>query len=84
MFSTRCTLPCAALSCCSNCSFIASYVGAAPGVDVVGTCGMKKPVGVVAAATYAEAAGLVLAMREGVALPSLQRPLPALDRLTTV
>ena len=40
--------------------------------------------GVVAAATYAEAAGLVLAMREGVALPSLQRPLPALDRLTTV
>lgn len=30
---------------------------------------------VIAAASYAEAAGLVLAMREGVALPSLQRPL---------
>ena len=37
---------------------------------------------VVAAATYAEAAGLVLAMREGVAFPSLQRPLPGLDVLT--
>ena len=34
---------------------------------------------VVAAATYAEAAGLLLAMREGVALPSLQRPLLPLD-----
>lgn len=31
---------------------------------------------VVPAATYAEAAGLVLALREGVALPSLQRPVP--------
>ena len=31
---------------------------------------------VVPAATYTEAAGLVLALREGVALPSLQRPVP--------
>ncbi len=37
--------------------------------------------GVHAAASYAEAAGLVLALREGVAPASLGRPLPGLERL---
>ena len=33
------------------------YVDAALGVDVAGTCGMKKPVGVVAAVVVVETAG---------------------------
>ena len=36
---------------------------------------------VLQAGSYAEAAGLVLALREGVALAALRRPLPALKEL---
>ena len=38
--------------------------------------------GVQRATSYAEAAGWLLALREGVATCSLQRPLPSLERLT--
>ena len=44
--------------------------------DALGICG-----GVHRAASYAEAAGLVLALREGVAPGSLGRPLPGLETL---
>ena len=53
-----------------------------PSVLQVSSHALRLGSRVVSAATYAEAAGLVLAMREGMALPSLQRPLPGLNVMT--
>ena len=42
---------------------------------------LELSTGVIRASSYAEAAGLVLALREGISPAALQRPLPGLERL---
>ena len=42
---------------------------------------LELSTGVIRASSYAEAAGLVLALREGISPTALQRPLPELERL---
>ena len=52
-----------------------------PSVLSVGSQALGLSDNVVHARTYSEAAGLVLALREGLSLASLMRPLPAMQRL---
>jgi hypothetical protein len=53
-----------------------------PSVLAVSAEGLGLDHGVQHASSYAEAAGLLLALREGLAAGSLQRPLPPLERLS--
>jgi len=52
-----------------------------PSVLSVGAQALGLSDNVVHARTYSEAAGLVLALREGLSLASLMRPLPVMQRL---
>ena len=52
-----------------------------PSVLQVTAASLGLGAGVIKAASYAEAAGLVLALREGISPTALQRPLPRLERL---